>query len=348
MNDKLATIQKILDVKPCPNSDNLDLVKVLGWQVVTKRGEYSIGDLVVYICIDTVLPERPEFEFLRNKHFRIRPIRLRQQESAGICFPLSILGDKVAKKPCTDLSPDGPFFYLVNAGDDVTDILSIKHYEKPIPPELAGKMVGHIPGFLIITDELSLRTYPDAIPELWSRPYYITRKDDGCSGTFFMKDSKFGVCSRRIHLEDTEGNGYWKMARKYNIEAALIKSFPDMNIAIQGECCGPGIQENKLGLKEMEFHAFNLFDITTRQYLGRDRIVEFCATHNIPMVTEICSGTVFGYTMDDLIKLANEQKYPNGGYAEGIVIRPMEPFYSSILKKSWSGKVLNEKYKETD
>jgi len=45
MNDKLATIQRILEVKPCPNSDNLDLVKVLGWQVVTKRGEYALVNL---------------------------------------------------------------------------------------------------------------------------------------------------------------------------------------------------------------------------------------------------------------------------------------------------------------
>src|ERR1035437_10525762 len=129
MNDKLATIQKILSVTPCPNSDNLDLVHVLGWQVVTKRKEYFVGDLAVYITIDTILPERPEFEFLRNKHFRIKPIRLRQEESAGICFPLSILGDKVPRKPCTDLSPDGPHFYLVNEGDDVTNLLHVTHYE---------------------------------------------------------------------------------------------------------------------------------------------------------------------------------------------------------------------------
>jgi hypothetical protein len=49
-----------------------------------------------------------------------------------------------------------------------------------------------------------------------------------------------------------------------------------------------------------------------------------------------------------LIVLANEQKYPNGGCAEGIVIRPKEPFYSTVLKKSWSGKILSEKYKETN
>ena len=91
MNKNLATIQRVRNVRHHPNADALDLVQVLGWQVVTKRDEYKSEDLCVYVVIDTVLPEKPEFEFLRNKHFRIKPIRLRGEESAGICFPLSIL-----------------------------------------------------------------------------------------------------------------------------------------------------------------------------------------------------------------------------------------------------------------
>ena len=134
--NNLATIQKVKNVRFHPNADALDLVQVLGWQIVTKRNEFKEDDLVVYIVIDTVLPEIPEFEFLRNKHFRIKPIRLRGVESAGICFPLSIL-------------PEGGFRQLAE-GSDVTEALGIKHYEKPIPAELAGQAVGMFPGFLII------------------------------------------------------------------------------------------------------------------------------------------------------------------------------------------------------
>lgn len=342
MNNNLATIQRIKNVRHHPNADALDLVQVLGWQVVTKRDEFKEGDLAIYIVIDTVLPETPTFEFLRNKKFRIKPIRLRQIESAGICFPLDILPDEAFGK----VGDKGNGGFSPKEGDDVTDILGVKHYEKPIPAELAGKMIGHIPGFLIITDEDNLRTYPDAVSELVGRPYYITRKDDGCSGTFFKRGDEFGVCSRRIHLMETEGNGFWKMAHKYDIQNVLFKTFPDLDIAIQGEICGPGIQNNKLGLKELELHVFNLFDIKTRAYLSRDAVLEFCNTNNIPMVTEIGSGDSFGYTLEELIKLANEQKYPTGGPAEGIVVRCSEPIYSTILKKTWSGKVLNENYKE--
>lgn len=332
MSKNLATIQKVTNVRPCPNADALDLVQVLGWQVVTKRNEYKDGDMCVYVVIDTVLPEKPEFEFLRNKSFRIKPIRLRGQESAGIVFPLTILQGKVP--------------YGVMVGMDVTDELGILKYEKPIPAELAGQMVGHFPGFLIMTDEDNLRTYPDAVPEMYGRPYYITRKEDGSSGTFFLNGGEFGVCSRRIHLKDTEANGFWKIARKYGIEEILRKEFPTMPIGVQGEVVGPGIQGNRLGLKELEFRLFNLFDIVGRTYMDYQKVVDFCNKSGIPMVPIIGQGTAFGYSLAELLIIANQQKYDTGKAAEGIVVRPLEGFYSQVLKKSWSGKVLNENYKE--
>jgi RNA ligase (TIGR02306 family) len=345
--NNLATIQRVKNVRHHPNADALDLVQVLGWQVVTKRDEYKENDLCIYIVIDTVLPEKPEFEFLRNKHFRIKPIRLRSEESAGICFPLSIL-PPLYKAMSGPPDEGGEEYYLVKEGQDVTDDLGIKHYEKPIPAELAGQAHGGLPGFLIMTDEDNLRTYPDAIPELYSRPYYITRKDDGCSGTFFIRAGEFGVCSRKIHLKESETNGFWRIAHKYDIEKALRAAFPNMDIALQGELVGPEIQKNKLGLKELELHVFNLFDIKSRTYMDYKRLVDFTQANGIPMVTTLEEGSVFHYTLEELIKFANEQKYPTGGPAEGIVIRPQEGFNSLVLKKSWSGKVISENYKEKD
>lgn len=353
--NNLATIQKVRNVRHHPNADQLDIVQVLGWQVVTKRDEYKENDLCVYIVIDTVLPERAEFEFLRNKHFRIKPIRLRGEESAGICFPLSILPDYAPPSTGTDGEVIHAYkkfsgdleLQKVEEGEDVTDVLGIKHYEKPIPAELAGQAKGHLPGFLIMTDEDNLRTYPDALPEMYGRPYYITRKDDGCSGTFYINGGEFGVCSRRIDLKESETNGFWRMARKYDIANVLKTAFPDQAMAIQGEVCGPGIQDNHLGLTELELHVFNLFEIKSRHYLGYEKLVEFCTKYNLVRVTDIVGdGTAFGFNIEELVKLASEQKYPNGFPAEGIVIRPKEGFTSVVLKKSWSGKVLNPLFDE--
>ena len=105
---KLASIQTVNAVEPIPNADAIERVRVLGWWVVSKKGEHKPGDKLVYCEIDSLLPERPEFEFLRPSSFkpaqtddlgnvtvaagfRIKTIKLRGQVSQGICFPLSIL-----------------------------------------------------------------------------------------------------------------------------------------------------------------------------------------------------------------------------------------------------------------
>ena len=40
---------------------------------------------------DDVFPEKPEFEFLRSKKFRIKTMKMSGVLSQGICFPMSML-----------------------------------------------------------------------------------------------------------------------------------------------------------------------------------------------------------------------------------------------------------------
>ncbi|MFK5283304.1 hypothetical protein ACI3PL_27400, partial [Lacticaseibacillus paracasei] len=78
--------------------------------VVIKKGEYKVGDLCCYIQIDTVVPDLPQYEFLRERSFRVRTIKLKGQISQGLIVPL----------------PKGKF----KEGDDVTDVIGVKKYEK--------------------------------------------------------------------------------------------------------------------------------------------------------------------------------------------------------------------------
>src|SRR4051812_38000935 len=67
---KLASIQTVNAVEPIPNADAIEKVRVLGWWVVSRKGEHGPGDRLVYCEIDSLLPERPEFEFLRASSFK--------------------------------------------------------------------------------------------------------------------------------------------------------------------------------------------------------------------------------------------------------------------------------------
>ena len=100
MERKLATIEEIKDLQPIKDADNIEVASIRGWKVVVKKREFKVGDLCVYCEIDSIMPDRPEFEFLKPRRFRIKTIKLRGQVSCGICFPLSILNSigKIIKK----------------------------------------------------------------------------------------------------------------------------------------------------------------------------------------------------------------------------------------------------------
>lgn len=87
---KLASIRRVGDIFPIEGRDRIELAMIDGWSVIVKKDEFKTGDLCVYCEIDSVLPEKPEFEFLRSKNFRIKTMKLGQTYSQGICFPLSI------------------------------------------------------------------------------------------------------------------------------------------------------------------------------------------------------------------------------------------------------------------
>lgn len=90
----LAHIEKIVDIKPISGADQIEMCQVLGWEcVIAKKDNFKVGDLVVYIEVDSIVPEKPEFEFLRDRKFRVKTIKLRKQISQGLVLPLSILNN---------------------------------------------------------------------------------------------------------------------------------------------------------------------------------------------------------------------------------------------------------------
>ena len=66
MDRKLAPIEKILDIQPIEGADSIEVATIRGWKCVIKKGEYSVGKHVIYCEVDSFLPIRPEFEFLRK------------------------------------------------------------------------------------------------------------------------------------------------------------------------------------------------------------------------------------------------------------------------------------------
>jgi hypothetical protein len=67
MERKLASIQRIREIRPIEGADAIELAIINSWQVVVaKNVGHKVDDFVVYCEIDSFLPIREEFEFLRK------------------------------------------------------------------------------------------------------------------------------------------------------------------------------------------------------------------------------------------------------------------------------------------
>ena len=335
---KLASIQKIKSVKAHPNADRLDILQILGWQCVSKKGEFKEGELCIYFEIDSLIPMKHEWaKFLQDKNkpdapARLKTIRLRGELSQGLAVPLSVLGHVVD----TQLE-----------GDDVTEYLGVTKYEPKIPACLSGNVKGPRPSYVSKTDEDRVQAFPELIQEFQDVLVYVSLKIDGTSGTFAHMDHNFDVCGRNWSFLPTTENTYWEVCKKYDIENKLhtIAEETGNNYALQGEVAGPGIQKNTFGLPEHDLLVFNVINLNGQKHLGFYEFKEFCERLQLKTVPIIMVTKFEWKTIDELLALA-DTTYPNGYPAEGVVIRPVREFRSEVLKGRASFKVINNKYLE--
>ena len=335
---KLASVQKIDGVAPIEGADKIELVKILGYQSVSKKGEFKAGDICIWIEPDTTVPFCPWSMFLAKDkkmdsgdRIRLKAIKLRGEVSQGLALPVPlVLG-----------YPEGRLYEI---DEDLTEELGIHKYEKPLSPDLVGVAAGSRPSFIRKTDEDNFRSNPRAFAELIGKNCVVTKKVDGSSATYFYKDGVVGVCSRNLELKESESNAFWQAGRESGVIDALKKD--GQNLAVQAELYGPGINGNKTKGSKVKLAIFDLWSIDRLNFFSHNCMQNFCAHHSLPVVEVVKLFTPFSVedTMDSLVQLANEQTYGDGIPAEGIVIRPLEEAYSERFRGRLSGKIISEKY----
>lgn len=232
---KLASVQRIVDIKPIEGADRIEVAQVLGWQcVVAKKDNFKVGDLVVYFEVDSKLPERPEFEFLRERKFRIKTIKLRKQISEGLITPLSILPLET-EQFCgnllvtwntmeADKAPDAKKI-PIEEGLDVTAVIGVTKHD---PEGKAERMLieqekrsplmrfamnvpafrwvylklnekkGPWPSWIARTDETRIQVCAKYMMEHYDEEWEITEKLDGQSATFFVHPMKVWGFKRNL------------------------------------------------------------------------------------------------------------------------------------------------------
>ena len=322
MDRKLASVVKIADIQPIPNADAIVVASVKGWKVVVKKDEFKVGDFAVYYEIDSFLPVRPQFEFLRKSSFkrmgsqegfRLKTIKLRNQLSQGLLTPI----------------PEG--IVDPKEGDDLTDALDIVKYEPPIPAQLAGKIKGTFPSFIPKTDETRIQNFEADIGfSPAGERVYVTEKLDGTSFTCYFKGGVFGVCGRNWELSETDDNSLCRMAKMLELKEKLTKH--GKNIALQGELIGAGINGNLHGIQDHALYFFTGYDIDKGRRMFFDELEWLLFNLNLKMEPVI---EKYGYTLPTENLVDNMLKYAEGKSVlnmevdrEGVAVRGLEKEFS--------------------
>lgn len=320
---ELVTIRKISEINPIPNADAIEVATVDGWQVVTKKNEFNLGDNCVYFEIDSFLPESDErFSFLMKNGVRtqdgisghvLRTVELRGQISQGLVLPLGT--------PENTIFPEiWEYLFVHNMDDtspylaDFSQLLGVVKWDPPIPAELAGHVEGPFPGFIPVTDQIRIQNVPKFLEDK-DDFYEVTMKLDGSSMTAFVKDGKLGVCSRNWQLkisEENAGNTFVRYLKESGLGEAMLK-FGD-NFAVQGELMGPGIQKNRENFRMHQFFIYDIFDIDTQQFLPsviRRQLAGILmkATGNVVNHVPIIEQSI---RLGDIGSLPNMLKYAEG------------------------------------
>ncbi|MCC3292897.1 RNA ligase (ATP) [Arthrobacter sp. zg-Y1110] len=255
LDRELATLDRITSLTPIENADAIESATVRGWNVVVKKGEFAVGDLVIYFEIDSLLPLDDErFAFLAPRGEKtvdgirghvLKTARLRGTYSQGLVLPAGMF-------PEVGECRDGTTF----AGR-----LGISKYEEPIPAEMEGKAAGPFPrDFAPKTTVERVQNLARVWDVLHRMPFIATEKIDGTSTTFINDGGRLRVAGRNWEYTEPdspeEGTVPWKIAAEYRILEKLPEGW-----AVQGEIYGAGVAaKNRLKINGKRFAAFNVLD----------------------------------------------------------------------------------------
>lgn len=340
--NNLASAERILKIDPIEGADFIQKATVLGWELVIKKDEFKIGDLAGYIQIDTVVPEKEQFEFLRERKFRVRTIKLRKQISQGLLVSL----------------PPGNW----SEGDDLTDALGVKKYskdvelveERPKVPKLWYKKLWYIlkyrylvkvfPGLktfnrasfpknlVPITDEERIQNIPSVLERYKGKMFVISEKLDGSSITIIRDKTwtgkpKYRICSRRFELFNTKNEWHGVFfSTMFSVHMEnLATYFGTTQIIVQGEFIGSP-QGNKYKLPANEIRLFNIYVKGKR--LMQDQFYKTCNNLQIPHCPHLYTDDM-QFDLPGILKFAEGKSILNPSIErEGLVFRCIEDGFS--------------------
>ena len=274
------------EIRPIEGADNIELAMVGGWQAITKKGEYQVGNKVVVATTDAVIPQAlsdlMEVTGYLRKGQRVRTVKLRGVYSECLLIPFKYLAPKSLENN-------------VEEGHDMMGILGVTKYEPPVKMvemSVGGRKIKYHqnPNFHVYYKFPNLKNVPELFTE--EDVVTITRKLHGTNARYgIVRKKKLSLLDRVrkffgnkwVEFEyvygshnvekgsDSQGfysTDVWRtVADEYKIKEKLwdyvktyfIPQHLGSGVVIYGEIYGHGIQKNyEYGLNDIKFAGFDV------------------------------------------------------------------------------------------
>lgn len=352
----------IVSVGPHNNAERLEVAMVYGFQVIVQKGKYKAGDQVIYIPIDSLLPQWledllfPEGSKITLHHHRVRQIKIRKLASQGMVID--------PKDVISKVNPE----YL-KLEQNLASILEVIKYEPPqrmntgTRPGTPRNKPLENPRFHKYGGVDNIKWFPTFFEE---KEVVIQEKLHGscCRASyaktapntiwkkvlhFFNKLPQYEYCygSNNIQLQERSSykgfygeDVYGAVLKKIDAFSKIPKGF-----SVFGELIGPGIQKNyEYGHKE---HHFVLFDVKrelpdgSQEYLDPEMAEAFAKEHGFDFVPVLYRG-VFNAALAKELSMGPSVYNPKQKVREGVVIKAREGYGTNSSKKAL--KLISEDY----
>lgn len=305
MSTHSVDVIRITELELHPSADQLAIVRIGQYQCVVGKDQFKTGDLAYYVEPDYVVPDRPEYGFLKGSR-RIKVRRFRGLYSQGLLMP----------------APDG-----AREGDNIMEQLGIVRYEPPEPLAGTGGNFAPAPADYPKYDVENWYKYSDILVE--GEQVIATEKIHGANSRYVFKDGRMHCGSKQFWREQSDRDLWWAALRQNPWAEEYCRNHPEW--VIYGEVFGY-VQSLKYGRKPGDYGiaVFDVFTGTadfTNGYLPMDLAHSELLSYWAPIVH------IGPYSLDLVKGLAEGPSRITGAkhHREGIVVRP--------VKERWHPKV---------
>lgn len=325
MSTFLVEIKTIDQVHPHSNADRLEVATFsdLAYTLVAPKGQFQPGDKIVYIPLDSQLPE-PLIEELGVKTYLSGPNQnvvqtavLRGVASQGIPAPISILTNR-------DIPLETP-------NSELAERLGIVKYD-PEPKDAENAILYPLPGNRHSYDIENAERYAEVIHYILENQIevVVTEKLEGCHIGVYMDENgpvKF-IRNNAIIENEGEENPVCRLMRTTGLVETAQHIYLELGlpISVHAEALGAGSGRDYYQLGQS---TAKIFDIGIKRpegwtYLSEYEILLLAGTVKLDRVPKLYEGHLEGFLGGcPIAEIAHGKSQLNPSkLREGIVIKP--------------------------